>query len=121
MPQHEEKYCPKCRQAFTCKMGDIQNCQCSAVRLSEDTRAFLAKTYFDCLCSSCLQKIDHDVHAARAYHFPGQKEMLTEGLHYYKEGGAFVFTELYHLLRGYCCGNGCRHCVYGFGSAGDPR
>jgi hypothetical protein len=25
-----------------------------------------------------------------------------------------VFTPLYHQLRGYCCGSGCRHCVYGF-------
>lgn len=25
-----------------------------------------------------------------------------------------VFTEAYHLKRGYCCKNGCRHCPYGF-------
>jgi hypothetical protein len=25
----------------------------------------------------------------------------------------WVFTEFYHLLRGHCCKNGCRHCVYG--------
>jgi hypothetical protein len=24
-----------------------------------------------------------------------------------------VFTAAYHLRRGYCCGNGCRHCPYG--------
>jgi hypothetical protein len=23
-----------------------------------------------------------------------------------------VMTEKYHLERGYCCGNGCRHCPY---------
>ncbi|MCG9881787.1 MAG: DUF5522 domain-containing protein [Bacteroidia bacterium] len=23
-----------------------------------------------------------------------------------------VFTEAFHLQRGYCCGNGCRHCPY---------
>jgi uncharacterized protein (TIGR00290 family) len=26
-----------------------------------------------------------------------------------------VFTEAYHLKRGYCCKNRCRHCPYGFG------
>lgn len=25
-----------------------------------------------------------------------------------------VFTAKYHLKRGYCCQNGCRHCPYGF-------
>ena len=26
--------------------------------------------------------------------------------------GLFVMTEGYLLARGYCCGNGCRHCPY---------
>lgn len=114
MTKHEEKYCPKCNNAFTCKVGDIVNCQCSGVTLSEEAQAFLTKTYFDCLCKDCLARINTDVKAARNYRFPAQKEMVIEGLHYYKEGNYVVFTELYHLLRGYCCGNGCRHCVYGF-------
>lgn len=29
------------------------------------------------------------------------------------EQGRVVFTEAWHLKRGYCCGNGCRHCPYG--------
>ena len=33
---------------------------------------------------------------------------------YYIENGLLVFTEAYHLRRGYCCKNGCRHCPYGF-------
>lgn len=31
---------------------------------------------------------------------------------YYMENGFLVFTEKYHLKRGYCCHNGCRHCPY---------
>lgn len=31
--------------------------------------------------------------------------------------GYFVFTRASLLERGYCCGNGCRHCPYG-GHAG---
>ena len=31
---------------------------------------------------------------------------------YYLENGLFVFTAAYHLKRGYCCGNACRHCPY---------
>lgn len=37
---------------------------------------------------------------------------LIEGLTYYVEHGRWVFTEQYHLLRGICCGSGCRHCPY---------
>jgi len=33
---------------------------------------------------------------------------------YYIENGVIVFTEKYHLKRGYCCESGCRHCPYGF-------
>lgn len=33
---------------------------------------------------------------------------------YLNEDGFMVFTEAYHLKRGYCCKNGCRHCPYGF-------
>jgi hypothetical protein len=41
-------------------------------------------------------------------------EPLVEGVDYYLEGAALVFTESYHLRRGYCCESGCRHCPYGF-------
>jgi hypothetical protein len=33
---------------------------------------------------------------------------------FYYEGPYLVFTEAYHLRRGYCCQSGCRHCPYGF-------
>lgn len=40
---------------------------------------------------------------------------LVEGIDYYiNEQGLFVFTEKYHLEKGYCCKNGCKHCPYGF-------
>jgi hypothetical protein len=28
--------------------------------------------------------------------------------------GYIVFTEAYHLKRGYCCQSGCKHCPYGY-------
>jgi hypothetical protein len=33
---------------------------------------------------------------------------------FYWENGLLVFTEVYHIQRGYCCNSGCRHCPYGF-------
>lgn len=37
---------------------------------------------------------------------------LQEGLDYYFENGLMVLTAKFLLDRGYCCGNGCRHCPY---------
>jgi hypothetical protein len=31
---------------------------------------------------------------------------------FYFENGLMVFTAQYHLKRGSCCGNNCRHCPY---------
>ena len=36
---------------------------------------------------------------------------LEEG-DFYKIDNFIVFTEQYHLKRGYCCKSGCRHCPY---------
>ncbi len=33
---------------------------------------------------------------------------------FYFDGQWMVFTEAYHLRRGYCCKSGCRHCPYGY-------
>lgn len=38
---------------------------------------------------------------------------LEPGDFYYSKEGYVVFTEQYHLKRGHCCGNNCRHCPYG--------
>jgi len=34
---------------------------------------------------------------------------------YFNEAGLMVFTEAYHLKRGYCCKNKCKHCPWGYG------
>ena len=40
---------------------------------------------------------------------------------YYDEQGDFVFTQKYHLEKGYCCGNGCKHCPYNFEKVPEPK
>lgn len=46
----------------------------------------------------------------------------VEGVHYYyNDEGLVVLTEKYHLLRGYCCGNGCLHCPYNYERVPEPR
>ena len=45
-----------------------------------------------------------------------------EGVHYYiNEDGWVVLTAQYHLERGHCCGNGCKHCPYDFINVPEPK
>jgi hypothetical protein len=39
------------------------------------------------------------------------KEFIQD-IHYYIEDTRVIFTEQYHLERGQCCGNKCRHCPF---------
>lgn len=41
--------------------------------------------------------------------------------YYYDEDGNMVFTESYHLKKGYCCGHGCRHCPFDYESVPEPK
>jgi hypothetical protein len=51
----------------------------------------------------------------------GTEDKFIEGLHfYYNESNFIVFTEMYHLERGYCCGYGCRHCPYSYENVYEP-
>jgi len=108
------KICPRCKKAFTCHAENISACACSQVQVSNETRSFLAKTFYDCLCTACLQALDKQVALVKNHPFPERGGELLEGIHYYKEEDYRVFTECYHISRGYCCRSGCRHCPYGF-------
>jgi hypothetical protein len=50
------------------------------------------------------------------------KNNLVEGEdYYYNEEGLIVLTVKYHTERGYCCGNGCRHCPYVYINVPEPK
>lgn len=40
---------------------------------------------------------------------------------YYNEQGFIVLSASYHLDRGYCCGNGCKHCPYSYSNVPEPK
>ncbi|MCO5230012.1 MAG: DUF5522 domain-containing protein [Chitinophagales bacterium] len=107
------KICGRCSSPFDCNTLDISNCQCN-ISIGRSTQIFLSKTKYDCLCANCLLEIDQLIHSSLQYPFPQTKEDYLEGIHYYKEGKNWVFTELYHIAKGHCCQNGCRHCPYGY-------
>ena len=37
---------------------------------------------------------------------------FIKDVHYYMDGVRVVFTALYHIERGECCGNKCLHCPF---------
>ena len=117
MNQNKEmsvKKCQRCQQEFDCLTEDIKNCHCNSINLQSETKEFLSKTFYDCLCSSCLQELDAYSEKVKQYPFPENRTMFVPEVHYYIEGQYWVFTEFYHYGKGRCCGNNCRHCAYGF-------
>jgi len=50
------------------------------------------------------------------------KPALKANIDYYiNSDGNLVFTEKYHLDRGYCCQSGCLHCPYSYNKKVDPN
>ena len=43
-----------------------------------------------------------------------KKPNLSKEDYYLSPEGYIIFTEKYHLKRGYCCKSGCKHCPYGY-------
>jgi hypothetical protein len=92
------KKCWKCGAEFSCTPDS--GCWC------EEHVPLRPVQGADCLCPDCL------VAAVAAQTRAQSPAALVKGEDYYLEGSAVVFTAGYHLRRGYCCGNGCRHCPY---------
>ncbi|TDH24035.1 hypothetical protein EXU57_16260 [Segetibacter sp. 3557_3] len=47
--------------------------------------------------------------------------LLKQTDYYFNPDGRMVFTRSYHLDRGYCCGNGCKHCPFDYINVNEPR
>jgi len=43
-----------------------------------------------------------------------RRKPLEKEDYYMSPLGYVVFTEKYHLKRGYCCKSGCKHCPFGY-------
>ena len=112
-------YCQRCNQELTVGEGWDREIPNSMSLLSRELIAFINRTEWDFLCNDCLVQLGQLLETAKQQPSFSHKMHLEEGIHYYKEGEFWVFTELYHLLKGYCCKNGCRHCVYGFRKGGE--
>jgi hypothetical protein len=85
---------------------------------------FVPSEVIDCLCpvcfkNACAAKIEEyvatitpETAVANKAAFLPKSTNLIEGIDYYLENDNYVFKEWFHLKRGSCCQNECRHCPY---------
>ena len=93
------KVCERCQKQFSCE-AQTGACWCMDFTRAKD----IPKEFQDCLCPDCLREFSQPLKK--------NKELVEGEDFYYNEQGLFVFTAKYLLDRGYCCGNGCKHCPY---------
>jgi hypothetical protein len=103
--------CPLCGQPNECQLCTVNTykgpCWCAKVKISQDLLDQIPADLKNkvCVCKGCVEKSLREAHRK-------QPPPVKAGDFYFEAGGMLVFTEAYHLRRGYCCGSGCRHCPY---------
>lgn len=111
-----QKKCSSCNSTFGCD-ADTKGVACWCTRVSRVVE--LPEPGVDCLCPQCLEKkiaspsLESNASSPEPEANSDGPRVLVAGEDYYLEGGNLVFTRRYHLMRGYCCESGCRHCPYG--------
>ena len=54
MVNQGNKFCPRCGQLFECIPGNITECHCYGILLTEEEKKGIEQNYKDCLCANCL-------------------------------------------------------------------
>jgi hypothetical protein len=103
--------CPLCGGPNACQLCSPATykgqCWCARIEVPAELIARVPENLRNraCICENCVtafheRKTERPPHAAALGDF------------YFESDGRMVFTAAYHLRRGYCCGNNCRHCPY---------
>ena len=119
--------CPLCAGANHCRVaaGCLYKgaCWCEEASVPVHVLRFLVVGQLEasCLCRRCLASLARHSRnlddAAQILARVREEVVAPSGSSdfYQDESGRIVFTAAYHLKRGSCCGNGCRHCPYPLG------
>jgi hypothetical protein len=119
-----DERCPLCGGDNQCRVakGHLYKgpCWCDEIVISGPILRRLAQDLLEqtCLCSTCLERLARltreycDPEKAVAKIHKTVEGRVSAPEDYYFENGNVVFTAAYHLKRGSCCGNGCRHCPF---------
>ncbi len=103
--------CPLCQQPNDCQLCTSSAykgaCWCARVEIPDALLALVPVESRNkaCICRECVTQF----HRAKMNIAVSPKIRPGD---FYFETGRMVFTADYHLRRGYCCANGCRHCPY---------
>jgi hypothetical protein len=123
-----DEQCPMCGGDNQCRVakGHLYKgpCWCEEIIVPGHILRALAGDRFEpaCLCRSCLetlarlsQELGGDPAAVLTKirgHLESSRLPDQEEDFYFDRNGNTVFTAAYHLKRGTCCGNQCRHCPF---------
>ena len=126
---HDQR-CPLCARDNHCRVakGHLYkgSCWCHRIIVPNHILTRLAEDTVDpaCLCRPCLEtiaRISRELDGTGEILAEVRRVILTNRLghtthpepdYYLDDHGNTVFTAAYHLKRGTCCQNGCRHCPY---------
>jgi len=103
--------CPLCGGLNDCQLSSFAAykgpCWCAKVKVPDELIAKIPVEYRNqaCICRACVMQY----HRSKTNGAPALKVLPGD---FYFDGGLMVFTEAYHLRRGYCCDSGCRHCPF---------
>lgn len=117
-----DRVCPICGAGNDCRIANGCTykgaCWCEAAIIPAPLQGHLTNEFQQraCFCRECLRLLSH--YAAQN----GSAELIVARVRaeqiqqsadsYLDEMGHLVFTASFHLKRGYCCENGCRHCPF---------
>ena len=116
-----DEQCPWCGGDNQCRVakGHLYkgSCWCHEITVPHHLLQRLAADRLEpaCLCRPCLEtiaRLSHELDDTEAVLAESKRLALLKSDYYLDDRGNVVFTARYHLKRGACCDNGCRHCPW---------
>lgn len=104
------EHCPLCGGPNDCQLCSVGTykgpCWCEKPSIPDPLLARVPPELRNqaCICPACVAAFHRENSSARP-------PALRPG-DFYFDRGLMVFSGAYHLRRGYCCDNDCRHCPY---------
>jgi hypothetical protein len=109
---HDPTACPLCGQPNDCRLCSAglykDECWCARMEIPPGLIKRVPPELVNkaCICRACVANYRASTKSLEFTHTPGPED------YYYDKQGLMVFTVAYHLRRGYCCKNNCRHCPF---------
>ncbi len=104
--------CPVCSGDNQCRLakGHLYKGPCWCEEITVPSRvAWRFRVLMVCIRCACAGPVLRRLRGSRR---ETSNAATGEEDFYLDENGNVVFTAAYHLRRGTCCGNGCRHCPF---------